>query len=83
MTAAPKDPRTLRPDLPDYLANVILKCLERDPANRYQSAREILSGPGGSQCACIESADREPQTIKIQRPEAAQSLGFSWSRRSP
>ena len=43
MTAEPKDPRTLRPDLPDYLANIILKCLERDPARRYQSARDILT----------------------------------------
>jgi eukaryotic-like serine/threonine-protein kinase len=43
MTVAPKDPRTLCPDLPDYLSNIILKCLERDPANRYQSAREILT----------------------------------------
>src|SRR5580698_3904879 len=43
VTAAPKDPRTLRHDLPDYLATIILKCLERDPAKRFQSAREILT----------------------------------------
>jgi tetratricopeptide (TPR) repeat protein len=42
VTAAPKDPKTICPDLPDSVANVILKCLERDPAKRYQSAREIL-----------------------------------------
>ena len=38
----PKDPRKLRPDLPDYLARIILKLLEKDPAKRYQSARELL-----------------------------------------
>ncbi|MGH9406484.1 MAG: protein kinase domain-containing protein [Terriglobia bacterium] len=37
----PKDPRLLNPALPKYLSGVILRCLETDPANRYQSAREI------------------------------------------
>jgi serine/threonine-protein kinase len=42
VTAAPRDPRTIFPEIPDYLANIILKCLERDPAKRYQTAREVL-----------------------------------------
>jgi tetratricopeptide (TPR) repeat protein/TolB-like protein len=40
---AAKDPRTVCPDLPEYIANIVLKCLEKDPAKRYQSAREILT----------------------------------------
>ena len=39
----PKDPKKLNPDLPDYLAKIIRKCLERDVALRYQSAAEILA----------------------------------------
>jgi serine/threonine-protein kinase len=39
----PKDPRQLRPDLPDFIARIILKCLEKDPAHRYQDAAEILA----------------------------------------
>ena len=38
----PKDPRLACPDLPEYLARIILKCLARDPAERYRDAREIL-----------------------------------------
>jgi serine/threonine-protein kinase len=39
----PKNPVILNPELPGYLARIILKCLEREPYKRYQSAREILS----------------------------------------
>jgi serine/threonine protein kinase/tetratricopeptide (TPR) repeat protein len=38
----PKDPRLLNPETPEYLASIILKCLEKDPALRYQSATELL-----------------------------------------
>jgi tetratricopeptide (TPR) repeat protein/TolB-like protein/predicted Ser/Thr protein kinase len=42
LTQKPQNPKLLNPELPDYLAWIILKCLEQDPALRYQSAREIL-----------------------------------------
>ena len=35
-------PTTINPDIPDWLNNIVMKCLERDPANRYQSSKEIL-----------------------------------------
>jgi serine/threonine protein kinase/tetratricopeptide (TPR) repeat protein len=39
----PKDPKTVRPELPDWISRIVLHCLERDPQNRYQSASEILA----------------------------------------
>jgi serine/threonine protein kinase/tetratricopeptide (TPR) repeat protein len=42
VTQAPKNPKLLNPELPDYICNIILKCLEKDPDKRYQHASEIL-----------------------------------------
>jgi len=42
VTQSPKSPKALNPDLPDYLVNIIMRCLEKDPALRYQHARDIL-----------------------------------------
>ena len=39
----PKDPKAVRPELPDWISRIVLHCLERDPQNRYQSANEILA----------------------------------------
>jgi serine/threonine protein kinase/tetratricopeptide (TPR) repeat protein len=39
----PKRPETVIPDLPPYLSRICLKCLEKDPAQRYQNASEILT----------------------------------------
>ena len=74
VTAAPKDPRTLCPELPDYLANIILKCLERDPARRYQSAREILLDLEAQNAPAL-SPEARTKTTRIQRPMLS---GFSW-----
>jgi tetratricopeptide (TPR) repeat protein len=39
----PRNPRHLNPNILDDLSSVILKCLEKDRANRYQSAAEVRS----------------------------------------
>jgi serine/threonine protein kinase/Tfp pilus assembly protein PilF len=38
---APPPPSRMNPDLPPKLDDVILKCLDKDPENRYQSAKEL------------------------------------------
>ena len=39
----PKDPREISSQIPEDLSTVILKCLEKDKENRYQSAGEVRS----------------------------------------
>ena len=38
----PPSPKELNTKLPDFLVRIIERCLSKDPAERYQSAREIL-----------------------------------------
>jgi hypothetical protein len=42
----PPDPRTLNPDLPDDLATICLKCLEKSPQLRYGTAQELAEDLG-------------------------------------
>lgn len=37
------NPKDLNQEIPDYLARIILRCMERDPAKRYQNAKDILA----------------------------------------
>ncbi|MGH9864265.1 MAG: protein kinase domain-containing protein [Candidatus Acidiferrales bacterium] len=39
----PPNPKQLNPEVPDNLARVTLRCLEREPARRYPNAKEILA----------------------------------------
>ncbi|MGH9194818.1 MAG: serine/threonine-protein kinase, partial [Acidimicrobiia bacterium] len=38
----PKHPSLRNAQVPDYLAGIIMRCLEQDPNARYQSARQIV-----------------------------------------
>ena len=54
----PKDPVLLNPELPEFLGQIILRCLETDPALRYQSAREILQD--------LDAGSPPAQTMRIR-----------------
>jgi serine/threonine protein kinase/tetratricopeptide (TPR) repeat protein len=73
----PKSPKLLRPDLPNWLVKIIMRCLERNPDDRYQNAFEILadlrggaSGSGTSR-AGMSRIGSGAQSVIIQIPEFA------------
>ena len=41
--AVPRDPKEVNPDLSEGLARLILRCMEKEPARRYQSSAELLA----------------------------------------
>jgi serine/threonine-protein kinase len=43
MTENPPHVCSMRPNVPQVLADLVMRCLERDPADRPQSARELLT----------------------------------------
>jgi eukaryotic-like serine/threonine-protein kinase len=71
----PKSPKTLNPDLPNWLVRLIMRCLERDPDARYQNAYEILADLQGSNS--MNGVSRPgisrsgSQSVIIQIPEFA------------
>ena len=73
----PKSPKLLRPDLPNWLVKIIMRCLERDPNDRYQNAYEILAdlqgGSSGSSTSRVGMSriGSGSQSVIIQIPEFA------------
>lgn len=53
----PMDPKLLNAELPDFLDRIILRCLETDPARRYQNAHEILHD--------LDAAQPPPRKLNI------------------
>jgi len=87
----PTPPRRLNPEIPERLEAAILKCLEKDPASRFQSARalmadlRLLAGPG------VASAGPRPAARRWWAPAVAGALLVAvatvatvlWKRGSP
>jgi serine/threonine-protein kinase len=73
----PKSPKVLRPDLPNWLVKIIMRCLERDPNDRYQNAYEILADLQGGQSGSgvsrvgMSRIGSGSQSVIIQIPEFA------------
>ncbi len=73
LTEEPTAPRRTRSDIPRDLESICLKCLARDPAHRYQTARELAE---------------DLRRFLAGRPTTARAIGvagrlWKWARRRP
>ena len=68
-------PTELRPDFPASLERIILRALERDPARRYQTARELRTDLHGvarrDRPVARQAAHRRVPALHLQPQEAA------------
>lgn len=83
MTAQPVPVRTLRAAVPEALASLVMRCLEKKPADRWQSATElvtqletILTPPGGS--APARPARSRSRTVALGAIAGAVMIAVAW-----
>ena len=62
----PVPPRALRPDCPPWLQEVILKCLEVKPENRYQSAAQLS--------VALQDPSQIPLTKRAEKTQRASAF---------
>ncbi|MEA2558772.1 MAG: eukaryotic-like serine/threonine-protein kinase [Acidobacteriota bacterium] len=76
LTGASKDIRTLREDVPAWLASVIRRLLQRDPDHRFQSARELIDALDEHSSFSFSSLPLSARRAGVLA--AAASLALAW-----
>jgi len=75
ISTPPADIRTLHPDLPEALANLVMKCLAKQPDSRPASARELINELEQVGCAIpgksTEHVQAASATALLASPDAA------------
>jgi len=62
----PKSPKLVNPALPNWVVGITMRCLEKNPDERYQNAYEILADLQGGK------SGSGARSVRIQIPEFAQ-----------
>lgn len=70
----PKSPRLQNPEIPAWFDRIIMRCLEKDPAARYQTADEILTDLRSSRATVSAS-----RSIQITLPQFTERSWIWWA----
>jgi len=73
----PAPPRTLNGALPTELERIILKCLDKDPENRYQSAKELVVDLRRLSTPAFQSSGTLSATKPPSRPRTVRALAYA------
>ena len=78
--ADPPDPRTYNPDLPSDLVTICLKCLEKNPAQRFESAQALaddLTRFLNHEPIAARSASRVEKLVRWCQRKPALAISYS------
>jgi serine/threonine-protein kinase len=68
MSVPPPPPRSLRPEIPEGLEGVILRCLRKDPAERFQTVMELRAALLPFRVATVGAATPSVATVSAPAP---------------
>jgi predicted Ser/Thr protein kinase len=71
----PPAPREVEPTLPEHIEKAILKCLEKNPAKRFQSVDEL-------EVALTQETQAKPAAVESEGAEVALPISLATWRRS-
>ena len=71
----PKSPAEVNPQVPERLANIVLKALAKNPAERFQTADEFLAALNGTRAESIRLNETATVAIPSLRPEQEVPMG--------
>jgi len=61
----PKDPRTIRAEIPEKMAHMVLRMMEKDPAMRFPSLQDVLN--------TLQDIDEEQDVSDLEKRVAAEA----------
>jgi eukaryotic-like serine/threonine-protein kinase len=73
---SPRPLKEVAPDLPAFFIQIVMRCLEKNPANRYQSARELLHDLEQSKAPSGSRARSSHPSVVINVPLPSSRRGW-------